>query len=202
MLPALRLFRNICFCVFLIPFAVNAQNIDAGITTYAEKYNPERAWLHYDKATYSAGETIWFKAYMMAGIFPADQSKTLYVDWVDDKGILLQHTVSPVVDAVTNGQFDIPAEYKGNYIRVRAYTKWMLNFDSAFLYDKTIRVLTRNTIQAGSKNPPVSSISFFPEGGDAIAGISNKIAFKANNILTPFKLIVLLWKNYQKPINH
>ncbi|HEY6502662.1 MAG TPA: hypothetical protein VIZ28_01690 [Chitinophagaceae bacterium] len=165
----------------LTGIGTKAQHIDAGIARYAEKFNPERTWLHYDKAAYSAGETIWFKAYMMTEIFPADESKTLYVDWIDDKGSLLQHSVSPILDAVTNGQFDIPAEYKGSYIHVRAYTKWMLNFDSAFLYNKTIRILTRNTGQSAVKQVPVPGISFFPEGGDVIAGISTKIAFKAND---------------------
>ncbi|MBL7745128.1 MAG: hypothetical protein JNN00_16760 [Chitinophagaceae bacterium] len=167
--------------ICLLAFAPNAQDIDAGIVKYAEKYNPEKTYLHYDKPAYAAGETIWFKAYMMSEVFPADESKSLYVDWIDDKGNLLQHTVSPIVDAVTNGQFEIPTEYRGNYIYVRAYTKWMLNFDSAFLYSKTIRIINRNPAPATTKNPPVPTLVFFPEGGDIIAGIYNKVAFKAND---------------------
>ncbi len=118
---------------------------------------------------------------MMTEVVPAADSKTLYVDWIDDKGILIQHMVSPLVDGVTNGQFDIPAEYKGKSIHVRAYTKWMLNFDSAFLYNKDIRLLVRETNPSTSKAVAIPSISFFPEGGDIIAGTSNKIAFKAND---------------------
>ena len=57
----------------------------------------------------------------------------------------------------------------------------MLNFDSAFLYNKDIRILTKETNQPVAKNTIIPSINFFPEGGDAIAGISNKIAFKAND---------------------
>lgn len=181
-IPALRLFQIISLCIFFIPFAASAQNIDAGLVKFAEKYNPERTYLHYDKSAYSAGETIWFKAYLMTEIFPASESKTLYIDFIDDKGGLLQHTVSPILDAVTNGQFEIPSEYKGSYIHVRAYTKWMLNFDSAFLYNKTIRILTRNATPAATKSAaPVASIRFFPEGGDIVAGSINKIAFKAND---------------------
>jgi hypothetical protein len=168
-------------CIFCICFAAKAQNIDAAIKTFADKYSPERAYIHYDKAAYSAGDTIWFKVYMMNEVIPATRSKTLYIDWIDDKGGLLHHGVSPLVDAVTNGQVTVPAEYKGKFIHVRAYTKWMLNFDSAFLYNKDIRILTKEINQAVAKNPVIPSILFFPEGGDAIAGISNKIAFKAND---------------------
>lgn len=171
----------IYFCIVFSLIAAKAQNIEAAINSYAGKYSPERAYIHYDKSAYSAGETIWFKVYMMNETVPATESKTLYIDWIDDKGSLLQHAVSPLVDGVTNGQYDIPAEYKGKYIHVRAYTKWMLNFDSAFLYNKDIRLLVKESNQAPSKNTVTPSINFFPEGGDAIAGINNKIAFKAND---------------------
>ena len=161
-------------------FSVKAQNIDAAIAAYAEGYSPERAYIHYDKSAYSAGETIWFKAYLMNEIIPAIESKTLYIDWIDDKGKLVLHAVSPLVDATTNGQFEIPAEYKGKLIYVRAYTKWMLNFDSAFIYNKAIPILSKETA-SGQKTAISPSIQFFPEGGDMIAGLSNKIAFKAND---------------------
>src|SRR5436190_3158372 len=164
-----------------VGIATKAQNIDAAIQNWADKYTPERVYLHYDKAAYSAGETVWFKAYLMTDVSPAMDSKTLYVDWADEKGNLLQHSVSPILDAATNGQFEIPEDYRGRYIQVKAYTKWMLNFDSAFLYSKNIRVLTRESNQQASKAVPIPSLSLFPEGGDAVAGINNKIAFKAND---------------------
>jgi hypothetical protein len=173
------LFINCFICFGLI--TASAQNIEDAINTYTARYSPERTYLHYDKSAYSAGETIWFKAYMMNEVVPALDSKTFYVDWIDDKGGLLLHMVSPLVDGVTNGQFEIPAEYKGKYIHVRAYTKWMLNFDSAFLYNKDIRMLVKETGPASNKNAVIPFVSFFPEGGDAIAGVSNKIAFKAND---------------------
>ena len=125
-------------CLFLTFFA-SAQVLDSTLAVYGTKYQQERAYLHYDKAAYVPGETIWFKAYLMEGIYPAERSKTFYVDWVDEKGNLLYHTSAPIVDGgITNGQYDIPATYTGSFIHVRAYTKWMLNFDTAFLYQKNI----------------------------------------------------------------
>ena len=166
--------------IFSFSYALNAQDIDAHIAAYASTYSPERAYIHYDKSAYTVGETIWFKAYLMSETFPAEESKTLYIDWIDDKGNLLLHAVSPLIEATTNGQFEIPLDYKGKSLNVRAYTKWMLNFDSAFLYNKTIPVLTKEKSSTATKNI-IPAISFFPEGGDIIQGISNKIAFKAND---------------------
>lgn len=158
-----------------------AQNIDSTILKYASEYGQERTYLHYDKASYAPGETIWFKAYLMEGLYPAFASKAFYADWTDDKGNLLYHTVSPLQGATTNGQFDIPADYKGKFIHVKAYTKWMLNFDSAFIYERDIRILSKSTTSLISATATVPTISFFPEGGDAIEGIKNKIAFKVHD---------------------
>lgn len=161
---------------------VKAQRLDSTLAVYAQKYQSERTYLHYDKSSYFPGETIWFKAYLMEGIFPAEESKTFYIDWVDDQGKVLSHTVSPVVDAVTSGQFDVPDSYKGNFIHVRAYTKWMLNFDSSFHYQKDIRILAKAKPTApADKNVANTTIHFFPEGGEIISGIRNKIAFKATD---------------------
>ena len=162
--------------------SAKAQVLDSTLAIYSAKYQQERTYLHYDKAAYTPGETIWFKAYLMEGIFPADGSKTFYVDWVDDKGGLLYHTSSPILQGgVTNGQFDIPENYTGAFIHARAYTKWMLNFDTAFLYRKNIRIISKNSSTTSVLPAVIPSLQFFPEGGDLVTGIKNKIAFKATD---------------------
>jgi hypothetical protein len=156
------------------------QLLDSALRTYSERYQEERAYLHYDKSAYLPGETIWFKAYLMKGILPAEDSKTLYVDWVDDKGTLLSHTSFPIVPGgVTNGQFDIPATLKTRHIHVHAYTKWMLNFDSSFIYKRTLKVIVPGPSAAAARPVIIPTLEMFPEGGDLVAGIKNKIAFKA-----------------------
>lgn len=171
------------FCASILSYQkIAAQDIiTSRIETYAEKFSPERAYLHFDKHVYTAGETIWFKAYVMNELLPASDSKTFYVDWIDDKGNVLHHTVSPLLNAVTNGQFEIPSAYKGRNISVRAYTRWMLNFDSAFIFNKTIPLIIKDSVAKPQKISIVPTLEFFPEGGDAIVGVGNKIAFKATD---------------------
>lgn len=161
--------------------AQKSNSIDAAIENYAVATSTEKAYLHYDKSVYTPGETIWFKAYVMNEVNASLDTKTFYVDWMDDKGNLLLHTVSPLLDAVTTGQFDIPADYAGKYIHIRAYTRWMLNFDSAFVYTKDIRILGNEKQTPNQKTPTVATLTLFPEGGDLIQGINSKIAFKAND---------------------
>src|SRR5579875_1640180 len=94
--------------VFFLAVISHAQSLDSTLVKYGNNYQAEKAYLHYDKSSYSAGETIWFKAYLMQGLFPDNDSKTFYVDWIADNGTVLSHTVSPLIDGATAGQFDIP----------------------------------------------------------------------------------------------
>ncbi len=197
----MRKITGLLYIFFFSSVPVFAQGIDSAILKYEKEFNPERTYLHYDKTSYTPGETIWFKAYLMEGIAPAMRSKTLYVDWSDNNGNLLFRTVSLLHDATANGQFDIPIGYSGDYIHVKAYTKWMLNFDSAFLYEKNIRILSKqNPLSIEEIKNPI--ISFFPEGGDLVEGVNNKIAFKANDQWgRPVKLKGVITDNENKLID-
>jgi hypothetical protein len=159
---------------------VAAQKLLTTLEEQADKFGAEKVYLHYDKSTYLPGETVWFKAYLMEALFPATASKTLYVDWVSESGEVLHHSVSPLVNGVTSGQFDVPSGYTGQFIQVKAYTRWMLNFDSSFLYSKTLRILQTG---AGARTAPALrttvTLQFFPEGGDLVSGVDNRVAFKA-----------------------
>lgn len=166
--------------LFLTFAGLQAQNFESTLERYGTEFSQERAYLHYDKAAYSPGETIWFKVYLMEGPFPADASKNFYIDWTDETGKLIGRTSSPLYEGTTNGQFDLPAGYTGKYIHARGYTRWMLNFDSAFLYNKDIRVLQASGV-AKNKPQPATYLEFFPEGGDMIQGLVNKVAFKAHD---------------------
>lgn len=138
----------------------------------------ERVYLHPDRAVYSPGDTIWFKAYLSSGFEPSAISRTLYFDWYDVSGRLLKHAAAPVVDASARGQFAIPRAYRGAFVHVRAYTRWMLNFDTALLYDRDVAVTGSS---AGGAVVSGSRLRFFPEGGRLVAGLPCKVAFEARD---------------------
>lgn len=159
-----------------------AQRLDTLINTFGAKFQAERVHLQFDKQTYSPKETIWFKAYIVSGIMPEEKSKNLYVDFSDEKGKVLAHDVFPISEGVSRGQFDIPDSLKGSLIHVRAYTKWMLNFDTAFLYNNNLKVVQAKEKRIKGKPPvPKATLYFFPEGGDAIAGLRTRMAFMAED---------------------
>jgi len=121
----------------------------------------------------------------MAGFDPSDYSRSIYFDWYDEAGKLLRHEAAPIFEASAREQFDIPAGYTGKFLHVRAYTRWMLNFDSAFLFNKNIPVVQTaagsRLSQTASTAKPISSLQLFPEGGDLVNGLLSRVAFKAVN---------------------
>lgn len=165
---------------FSICKAQTTQAVGDAINAYAEKYQQERIYMHLDKPAYVVGDTVWFRAYIMAGIEPSAVSKTLYVDFSDAAGRVLAHLAYPTM--LSFGQFKIPDSLETASVHIRAYTKWMLNFDSTFLYNKDIKVALPTAKAAKFKAPAIQSeITFFPEGGWLVNGLMGKLAFKAND---------------------
>ncbi|MDE1192558.1 MAG: hypothetical protein PW786_10515 [Arachidicoccus sp.] len=161
---------------------INAQTIDKTLNDYFSGHPFERVYLHLDNNLYSADDTVWFKGYLTANGFVSSYSKNLYVDWFDATGKLLQHQAYPIVQGATYGQFAIPQTIEGNQIEVLAYTRWMLNDDTAYLFHKTIPVLSaKASLPIQKTEPQKILLQFFPEGGNLVAGVQNKVAFKATD---------------------
>lgn len=169
------------FIAFITGTSISAQNklpIDSMMRWYESERMPERMHIHFDKAIYTTGQTIFFKSYLLAGTEYTDASTNLYIDFFGDDGQLLQQTQWPVLESAGWGNFTIPKEYAGEFIQVKAYTRWMLNFDSSFIYRKNIPIaLTKNNYKKKKEVEPITTIRFFPEGGYMINNLTSKIAF-------------------------
>jgi hypothetical protein len=152
------LFIGLLFC---LPFALSAQVLDSMLAVYKENYQQEKLHIHFDKGLYSKGETIWGKAYILAGEGLSDYSRNFYADWYDDAGQLIKHTVHPIFESSAKLQFDIPQNYKGTRIRIKAYTRWMLNFDAAFIFTKDITVQGADSTSNSKKVDPIYKLQFF-----------------------------------------
>ncbi len=175
-----NMFRLVASLIAVMAFVAAKAQPDSILRIYSEQYQEERIFLHFDKSSYLPGETIWFKAYIVAGLAPSDISKNFYVEIADASGNVLQNITAPISIASAKGNFSVPVNYKGTSVHIKAYTTWMKNFDTAFLYHKNITIIQPSVV---SKQKPTALITFFPEGGDLINDIESWVAFKAN---TPF----------------
>ena len=161
--------------------ATFAQRIDSTLAIYADHYLPERMYVQFDKPAYANSETVWFKAYLQAGIMPSQISKNCYADFYDDNGNLLAHTIFPIVQSSASGNFKISDSLATTALHVKAYTRWMLNWDTAFLFEKNIPLAPKTAPKTINKITVIPSLHFFPEGGDVVESLQTHIAFLAND---------------------
>ena len=174
-----RLISLLCVACCLFRSSVLGQSIDSSLNVYNSRFPQEKLHIHFDKDTYLPGETVWLKAYLMSDARPSALSKNIYFDWTDADGRLLLHSIAPITEGGAGSFFKIPAWVKNGVIHMKAYTQWMLNFDNAFLYDKDIPVLMPAEGGYPAPEKQQTQLSFFPEGGDLVNGVSSVVAFEA-----------------------
>ena len=144
---------SLCFAALIsLPCLAIAQKIDSMMQVYADKFPQEKAYLQFDKRVYNPGETIWYKAYVFTGFDPSPYSKNFYAELYDASGNLIQRKTSPLIESTSAGNFDLPANFKGSRVHVRAYTTWMLNFDTSFVFEKDLRIAGMTPATAGTNS--------------------------------------------------
>ena len=92
----------------------------------------EKVYVHTDNQCYFVGDTLWSTAYVVRAdnLHPTDMSRILYVELLSPDGLLVERqqiVVSP--DNYTCGQFVLQDSLYSGYYELRAYTRWMLNFN-------------------------------------------------------------------------
>ncbi len=151
---------------------------------FRQKTLQEKIYVHLDRSFLITGETLWFKLYLVDGSFhkPVDLSKVAYLEIIKDNGSLLQAKID-LKEGVGSGALYLPASLpSGNYI-VRAYTNWMKNFSPDFYFHRPITIINtfKNSEIESTNLASELDVQFFPEGGNLVAGLKSKVAFKSVN---------------------
>jgi hypothetical protein len=128
----------------------------------------EKVYMHLDKPYYAVGDTIWFKAYLTMDIHaPSEISKVINVELINSRDSVVEEIKLPVANGTAFGNIVLGGlNYKqGNY-RLRAYTQWMLNYNTSYMFDKIITVgsalnkdINTNVSFAGNINDKNSKLS-------------------------------------------
>jgi len=165
------------------------KNVISKLTNYFASHITEKAYLHFDKAYYAAGDTIYFKAYVTNG--EGNQlsglSNVLHVDLINSASHLDQSIKLKLNNGLAWGEFTLPDSLPGGNYIIRAYTQLMRNNEEAGYFARVIPVsavkktfVSANVTTKPAQNPSQKvDIQFFPEGGDLLAGTRSKVAFKA-----------------------
>ena len=92
----------------------------------------EKVFVHTDNQCYFVGDTLWYKAYVVRAdnLQPTDMSRILYVELLSPDGLLVERqNIIINSQGYTCGQFVITDSLYSGYYELRAYTRWMLNFN-------------------------------------------------------------------------
>lgn len=179
------------------------QFIENKLVAYRDKTLQEKLFVHTDKKTYLAGEFLWFKLYYVEGYthHPLTLSRLAYLELLNADNQPVSQAKVSLKAGEEDGSLYLPLNLPtGNY-KLRAYTNWMKNFAPEFFFEKEVSIinpLSSSKAQSKTSTENANDITFFPEGGNLVNGLTSVLAFKGNNIYgrgVPFKGWILDEKN-------
>ena len=190
-------------CLFLIgslqifsqPFNQSTEKLAEQLHCHAKNCPPELVYIQTSKNIYEPLEDLWFKAYLLnAQTFaPSSLSQTLYLQLFNEitNQVVWQEKYEIQNGFVGGHVFLEDTLSVGNYL-LAACTRYSFFSDSTEM--KAIRrIQIRKELKTnydGWKEPlglpvmgkkGVIQFNTFPEGGNLVSGIQNKLAFKAVN---------------------
>lgn len=193
----MRLARFLYFLLFVSTvfssalFAQDSVSLNTIITktaSFTQGHPIEKVYLHFDKPYYAVGDTIWFKAYVTAGLHePSLLSKIVYVDVYTNRDSLVESLKLPVVNSTASGDITLqPLVYRqGNY-HFRAYTNYMRNYDPDYFFNKNIAigdlientVLTKISFSGATKdNPAKTNAGIYYKDGNGVPYANKKVTW-------------------------
>lgn len=178
--------KSLFLIFFFYIFSLDVVNAQTNSTTVPLKtlverkeklsYNHpfESVYLHFDKPYYAVGDTIWFKTYItIQQHLPSPLSKIVYVDLLNNKDSLIQTLKIPANNSVANGNIVLGyPDFKEGTYHLRAYTKWMLNFNQSYFFKKNIYV--GNALN----KELITNITFNGSITDKAQKVSSRISYK------------------------
>jgi len=180
------LYAGIFFLNVLLQFNTEAQTnkvLLEQFRNYQQSVPQEKVFLHLDKTQYAASETMWIKAYLVAGAMqlPSNISQNLYLELLNKNGEVKQRLTLEAENGLATASLKLDKALATDDYYLRAYTSWMKNFDSDYYFNKKIRI-----INVEAEGPPVISepqvsavaLKFYPEGGHLVQNIASKMAFE------------------------
>jgi TonB-dependent SusC/RagA subfamily outer membrane receptor len=173
------------------------QRLATRLQAYYAEGHPEVSYLHLNQAAYAAGETLWFKAYVVDGSThqPDSLSRVLYVDMISPSGkqVALRRTLS-LRGGQAHGDIQLPDSLPQGIYTLRAYTSWMRNSGEELFFSRRVPVwqatsssranskLMAREMSATRRETAIASrpdVQFFPEGGDYVAGLPTVVGVKS-----------------------
>lgn len=172
------------------------------IITFNKLFPQEKVYLHFDNTGYFMGETIWFKAYVWRTdrVKPASVSRILYVELLDAGGRIVETRKLKIKDGQANGDIKLDKIRYSGFYEVRAYTRYMTNWDYRGIFSRVFPVFDKPEKEGDYAQKRMLDLNdnyrlpsyrekkketqghlqaeFYPEGGHLVRGLESRIAFR------------------------
>ncbi len=172
---------TVLFLGFTTSFSENeTQQLIAKTNLFNLRFPQEKIYLHLDRPSYWANDDIWFKAYVKHS--PIDECN-LYVEIINSSGSVVYKNISWAQNGLAYGDIHLADTLSSGVYQIRAYTNWMRNFDEVWFFRKDLVIWNPRDKQIQTETTELKAreidLQFFPESATFIAGVKNKVAFKA-----------------------
>lgn len=137
----------------------------------------ERGLLHVANAQIDKG-SIFFKAYLISGLqhFRSSISSVLHVELVGVKDSIIKKQRYKILNGTVEGNMELPKGIEPGTYYLKAYTRWMKNYDEYFFAKRQIQI---GEISKESQNLEIEQgIHVIPESGLLLNGYDNRIVVK------------------------
>ncbi len=167
--------------------ASTIKEISNNLRSYETIWTPEKTYVVTDKSKYQLGETIWIKTYILDGIDhkKSKNSNVVHLEILDRDNRLLIRKKAFVENLGCAFSFDIPKDIPIGIYRIRAFTKYMLNTKTPFLFEKKIAIGVPIGMEQKSKSAKETfenvKLSFHPEGGTLLYGRRSVLVIKSTD---------------------
>ena len=180
------------------------------INQFSNQFPQEKVYLHLDNTSYYLGDTLWFKAYIVStpALTKTKLSQTLYVDLLSPEGYVIASKNVLIENGGCHGEFILGKPLESGFCEIRAYTRYMLNFGQENLFSRVVPVFNQVLTVPDPllrpmstrkypipvkriKEQPVDSkkaatptdviLHFYPEGGNLVRNLENRVAFKVTD---------------------
>ena len=118
-------------------------SMDETIIGYFKKLLPQdKIYLHTDKPYYGAGDSIRFAGYLVNAATLQDSSLTnfIYVELADRRDSVVVRQKIRRDSIGFHGTIILPVRLMPGEYYLRGYSRWMLNFDSTFVFSKNVYI--------------------------------------------------------------
>jgi hypothetical protein len=198
--------KKIIFFLLSCLCAISAQSQDlvAKIANQLEErqnnFPSLRPYLIFNQEKYAAGDTIYYKIYFFTqDLRPVGSRHVLHVSLINPLGNEVIAENIGVKDGVGFNQLALPDSLHGGVYQLVVYNDWMKNFDASLFYKKRILIVNqKGTIKIDQVDK--KSLSFFPESGKLIGGVSNKVVIEAKGFYDKDNGIIFEKNGSRQPI--